>query len=298
MARKLKEECEDLCREKQVITASLTKVKQELASRESCFEIEQEGFEKMKEIMEQEKLNLEQQIIALQGLRENDDEKIKTLLEEMTKIGENKILLRKNTSNSMEKVDIIEKMQEELEFRAEEILEYQGLNSELQKKIYELSNDFSINELSLNEKVLKSSQDLLNVKNDLKLLKADKKSLVKTVEDQSKILEKIKSDIYDKDNLIKKLTEEKQVMSNYAKTKLQGQDLEDLINLKENFNTLNQNFNQLQQQLSFNKQQYEEIIESLRKELDLILNDQKNTSNSMWKHVDQLNKQLEEKNKL
>lgn len=281
-----------------MVTASLTKVKQELASKESCFEIEQDGFEKMKEIMELEKLNLEQQIFALQGKCENDDEKIKTLLGEMTKIGENKVLLRKNTLDAQEKVDVIERMQQELENQAEEILEYQEKNSELQRKINELCNDFSIKELGLNEKALKSSQDLLKLKNDLKLLKADKKSLAKTVEDQSKTLKTIKSDVYDKDELIKKLTEEKQVMGNYAKTKLQGQDLEDLINLNQNFNTLNQSYTQIQQQLAFNKKQYEEIIESLRKELDLFLNDQKNTSNSMWKHVDQLNKQLEEKSKL
>lgn len=296
--KKLKEDLEDANRDKQVLAANLARVKGELASKESYFDVEQENFENLKDIWEQEKMNLEQQISVLQGKHSKEDEKIKNLSEGLTKIGEDKILLRKSTSISLEKADMIEKLQQELQDKAEEILEYQGLYSDIQKELNDLSNDFSIKELTLNKKNLSLNQDLIKAKAECKSAKKEKKSLKKTVDDLSKTLEKLKSDIYDKDSEIKKLIEEKQVMANYTKSKLQGQDLEDLINIKADYRVLEENYARVQEQVAFNKQQDEEIIESLQKQLDIFRNEQKYTSKNMWTHVDQLTKQLAEKNRL
>ena len=281
-----------------MISASLSKTKQDLATRESFFDIERENFENLKDVLEREKFNLEKQLRILQGQHEQDDEQIKTLTEEMDKLGEHRKSLRRNSTESPEKVDMIEKLMDQLEEKNMDVQEYQGLISELQKENDDLKNDFYIKELTFNESQLKTSQEVLGLKSELKSLKAENKKLEASVEELRRSLEKVKSDIYDKEESIKRLEEEKQLMNACVREKLEGQDLDQLLRVRQHLDEMADQNRDLEAQLGSTKRYYEEIVENMKTVLDMFNKNKSSSNKSMWTHVDKLNKQLEERTRM
>lgn len=277
---------------------SLSRVKQDLATRETFFDIERENFENLKDVLEKEKFNLEKQLRILQGQHEQDDEQIKALTEEMEKLGEHRKSLRRNSCESPEKVDMIEKLMDQLEEKNMDIQEYQGLISELQKENDDLRNDSSIKELTFNETQLKTSQEVLALKSEVKNLKSENKKLEASVEELRKSLEKVKSDVYDKEENIKRLEEEKQLMNSFMRGKLQGDDLDQLLKVRQHMEQMIDLNRSLELQLADTKKYYEEIVENMKTVLDMLNKNKSSSNKSMWTHVDKLNKQIEERTRM
>jgi chromosome segregation ATPase len=215
----------------------------------------------------------------------------------MKKLGERRNSLRQ-TSESLEKVEGIEKLHDQLHEKTQDLLEAQEMCSDLQKEIDDLQNDFSIKELTLNESILKASQEVLSLKNQVKVLKKEKKRLEGLMEDMKKSLDSVKSEAYDRNTQIQKLEQEKKLMNDYMKEKLNGEELDSLLKVKQKITDLIEENRVLQEQLTSTRSNYEEIVESLKHELGM-LNKYKSSSNkSMWTHVDQLNRQIEEKSRM
>jgi chromosome segregation ATPase len=193
---------------------------------------------------------------------------------------------------------MIEKLMDQLEEKNMDVLEYQGLVSELQKENDDLKNDFYIKELTFNESQLKTSQEVLGLKSELKGLKVENKKLEASVEELKKSLEKVKSDIYDKDESIRRLEEEKQLMNAFVREKLEGQDLDQLLKVRQHLDEMADHNRGLEAQLASTKKYYEEIVENMKTVLDMFNKNKSSSNKSMWTHVDNLNKQLEERTRM
>ena len=241
---------------------------------------------------------MEKQLSILQGQHEQDDEQIKVLSVEMEKLGEHRKSLRRNNSESPEKVDMIEKLMDQLEEKNMDILEHQGLISELQKENDDLRNDCSIKELTFNESQLKTSQEVIALKSEVKNLKSENKKLEASVEELRKGLEKIKSDVYDKEESIKILEEEKQLMNSFMRGKLQGDNLDQLLKVRQHMEEMIDQNKSLEIQLADTKKYYEEIVDNMKTVLDMFNKNKSSSNKSMWTHVDKLNKQIEEQTRM